>query len=384
MVLENSLVTHNIALGEIRSLVLNLPDPAIRVSFPGLDIDVYHAKSPYTSEWKSPKLRNLVYEARKSYRAYGDVPPFDRYDDKSWIFLARAQGSAGETVINNLFSLRFVPGNQEPRRTEDLDFLECHDAKGSHMPLWDLMKARLKPLNNLSDEQALEKTITQSRFCRIPAFYSDETSEDMNVFLNPSNNAGLSFALMNKAFLQDVRMLKLPIEILTCQMHKHLSDFLLAYQVNEGQRLSLPFTQAWEVLGLPYAETVYLNRADQNVYCYKYPGYFLDIKSLSEVLKKLIMKGHLSETTLKRYFPSIPNDRNVLNKLSKLLRVDCLSQLGELLTIQGHIDDSNITGELLRTYLDFVDDGPVMRIMLMRRWEEGVDKMIKVAGGVIL
>lgn len=368
---------------QISDLRRNLPAPILTRVFPSSIIEVHSAKGLHDSKWSHENIQRLVAEARKSYRAYGeDIPLFDSYDPKSAIYLARVVSSDERGVGEEWFSLRFVPGLGSPVSNEDINFyVYSEEDNKAPKPIIQALTSRLFELEGLSDEEALAIIATQSRFCKIGyqilRSVEGSSSQPPRRKGKSNKNAALSFALMNRQFYEDTRLLDTPPSVLTCQMHEDLSDEILSFKRND-ETVTMPFTPAHVLLDLERSQ-VRLDRQNQQVYAYQVPGYFLKLDSLAKVLRSLVDGGELSYDTLSEYVSGASNS-DQLQDMFNNPKIKHFKRLGELLGIKGNIPRSNITGEQLKVQLNRgVEDGPIWRVMLFEPWIAGVDRMVNSA-----
>jgi hypothetical protein len=120
----------------------------------------------------------------------------------------------------------------------------------------------------------------------------------------------------------------------------------------------LPFIPASERLRIKRAE-VRLRRS-RSSQIYRHPGYFLNHRELTAVLRWLVETGLLTRRTLQRYSPSPTGSERLISLHSR--RADFVG-LGRLLTTNGAIEGSTLTGEELRAIIDErVGDGPTLRL----------------------
>lgn len=367
---------------ELYNIPKYLPPPVREERIGDIQFSVYRVKNLYGADWNDLLLRRLVVEARRRYQEfYGKtLPLLDNYDLKSAIYLIHVSCKKNidfdsPATIEEWFSLRFVPADKEPLGTEDLDFYIVRGNR-DELPIIKAMQRNLMSLRGLDKKYLLGSIITISRFCSIKPYIikNDKTlmaERIVNWRINFRKGmfASMSFSLMNIQFLEDSQRDGYNFKFATCQMHKIMSDEILTYPFNSGIK-TLPFTTAYSVLGLQNNNSsVYIARNKPKVYTYSYPGYFLNLRSLLNALQALIKDGLLLKATIKKFLePGITFEEVINNP-----RIYHFRNMGKLFTKNGKIPNETLTGEELRKYLDRnVEDGPILRIMDIKMWRDGV------------
>ena len=158
-------------------------------------------------------------------------------------------------------------------------------------------------------------------------------------------------------------------------MPRVVSNILLSHVTNNNYK-TLQFSYAYKKLGLKNNLAVRINREKSGSYIYKYPGYFLNLKELVHALSLLIQNKSLTLGIIEKYLHANLSFINV----AKYPRPYYFRLMGKLLTVNGLIEDTKMTGEELRVFLNkHVSDGPICRIMDITDWQEDIDSMIAFA-----
>lgn len=409
----------------IAELSRQMHEPCLKEEIGDYKIDVFRVKPLYKNEWH-PIGFSIVAHNRTSYRIY-NAPRFDIYDTKAAIYIARASYPYtlpdGRIIpVEEWTSLRFIPGDGEPKSTEDLMFYIAEDEDGHRQPILTAMRERLPVLQGLSEDKALGHIATESRFCGVHSYARNPEDQDAfikNIKTRKSagdklagrvQTSGLGFACMSSAFLQEIDEAGLPFDIITCIMHTELSDEGLSYPLDSGWK-KMPFTHARYMLGFTDAayewqlqeraimkkdnkqpdtedhidwhdSREYSVRLDRDVaYWDKAPNYFLKASDLSTMLQlanpniQPILQTFLSPgVSLEELFQK-PSPR-VLNGIDKLFD----KTINFDPNLRRWTEQRGIIGSELRDYIkDNVRDGPFLRIMERIPLENGVDSYLLYA-----
>lgn len=367
---------------QLRHLDTLLPEPSRTLSIGDTSYSLFQAKRLTQNAWTHPALAMMVQEARMAYRAYGnDIPLVDAYDHHSAIYLARAiypeMIDGHMEQVEEWASIRFV--HAYPLSTEDLDFYVCRIGKKGYTVL-DALRMKTDIFRSMSIQNIKKHIATHSRVCVIRPFLREQKkphtpSSAHHEHLGRKNKTfALSFALMNSLFLEDMEKEHIPIDMLTSQMHRRLTDTILSLPVKAMRKIvTLPFTDAATILGLPDTSDVLIDRRKPGVYAYKYPSYFLDVTDLAKTVLQLVRKGKIRHETLQEY---ITENTSIHAALAQP-KMATFRNFGALLTQNGRINGDTITGSQLRAILDTeVRDGPVLRLMMTPVWKKAVRSFI--------
>lgn len=338
-----------------------LPEPQYKESVGDITFSVYRVKRLYNPRWDSNVLKKIVGEARKKYQLYyGDmVPLFDSYDNKAAVYLTLVQHKG--TKAQKWYSLRFIPALGEPQRSEDIDYYVQYTADGKRISLLTLMRNRIRGLSDLTKSQILSRIVTHSRFC--------STTSSQKSY---GNYSGLVYALMNKQFINDLKSEHQTFDIMTCQLNGVMSDIIFSH-TKGNHKVNLPLVPGHTQLKLEKNSILAINR-NKARYAFPCPGYFLDLMDIVGVLDKLIQKGHLTRNIVEKHLPEgITFEKILHNPHIKDFRF-----MGKLLTHEGTIDGTALTGKKLRSILnEEVKDAPILHIMKTDEWAKGLDEFIE-------
>ena len=357
----------NIYGRKISHLVKMLPDPVYAVASGDIHFEVYRVKG-FSPRWGNPLLRALLKCARESYRCYGHVPLFNAYDKKSYVYLARSRYPVFLPRVSKRYaaeewlSMKFVPGSGSPEGTEDL--YQCMYRKKP------LAGAVQKILFN-GDPEYVKKIISMSHVCKIAPYFSSEYDAQNPPFSLPSRLAYTAslFALIHEQFIKDMGRDNYMFEYITGLFHDELINKALTIKTDKNT--SLPyFSYAYKVLGF---ENPAMIRLDRKYFAYAFPLYFLNTEELISLFEHLMNNGTLTQKTLALYTGARENFKNVMRDNALLMVF--LKHTGQLLTVQGKIAGSPLTGNKLRALVDRrVSDALDLhlRMMKMSQWEKSI------------
>ncbi len=343
--------------------------PVAEYTVNGVLFQVYRAKKLHTSKWSSVALKSFVMRARKSYMRYGPIELEDMYDVKSAIYLTRAvytqTRSSNLYAIEEWLSMRFVPADGLPQYTEDLFFCLCDN---TILVDW-LLASNFNVTGDIT-----KNIVTMSRICNIPPYVvSGSTTHNHSIVIPEKlKYTGISFALMNKQFLDDCRSKSKRYTYITGLFHDKLVDNILTITTKNG--IKIPFLQpAYNLLGLKDQSRIKLNRSLS--FIYKFSGYFLKTKQLYDLLANLVREGSLTAKTLTHYIQDIEHIEQYMSNINSFKRIS--PKIGALLTAQGPLYGAKLTGEELRRSIDKkVDDGPTLRMIKSSEWQKGINKYL--------
>lgn len=348
---------------QLRRLTRKLPKPLGKEAIGGVNYEIYRAKEFYAYHWENDVLYRLVIDARGSYYRYGDLPPLDRQDKKSGIYLVRAIYLS--PPVEEWLSARFVPGDGAPEGVEDFDF---YAYRGK--PINYLMENLFK-----KEHTSLSNVISISRLCGIDSFLRNRSYKKISTALHHSDHlyTPVCFGLLNKQMLEDYRNLNHSCSYISNQIPEELINGFLALRLEKGI-LRPQFTLAAETLDIDSAE-VKLIRKD---YTYQFPLYFLNKKAVIGLIADLLKQGILTAETISHY---LGKDGVVAEDLvnGKHFKVEQFRGLGNLLTVSGQVKGSAINGEELRILMEKVPDGPQFRLIKVGIWEESINQLLKAA-----
>lgn len=351
--------------------LVKLPEPSYVYKKDDVVFSVYKVKDYFNEKWLDEKLKRLVFKLRGTFLRYGNVPLFDEYDRKSAVYLVKASSSIdtsdGKKIIcDEWISVRFVPSDGEPNLSEDLDVCLIKDK--TFFDFFDNDPSINKKYHS-------KNIVTISRLCGMKNVNFNSVKSENISFPNKLQYTTDSFAVLCDVFLNEIEEKKLPFQLVTCLMRP---DFVKKFMIENDNDdvIKFPLTLAKDFLKLPGNHI----KIDRKYLSYRYPGYFLKGEHLLNFLHKLIREKRISIISLKKYLGH-DFDINMLNKIfyrSKLKFLNKLSKLGDLLSVEGVIEGSTLTGDELRKILDKeVADAPNLYLMDIPEWNKDIKLLLK-------
>lgn len=361
----------NLTQVDIMSSELGIP--SLEYVADGILIHIYRAKRLHEPTWFSATLKNHVLCARESYMRYGFVPREDEYDAKSAIYLARVvyiDQPKDIHPVEEWISMRFVPADGFPRYSEDLTFCLCGKQELSN---W-LLKS-----HHNKNKDITKHIVTMSRICGIPPrplSHSMQLNANTCSFIPEKfKHTGISFAFMNKQFFNDCTSDARDYQYITGLFHDGLIERALTVTTARGKKVPA-FTLAHDILGIQEASQIKLNRSLS--FAYEFPAYFLKADELYALFLKLLSRKIISISTFAHYLHTSDHPENWMDSLDTFKRI--LPEMGKLLTTNGKLHESKITGITLRSMIDAsVDDGPKLRLMKSGPWCKSIDEYISLS-----
>lgn len=362
----NSLKPH-----EIIKLSANIKSkPVLKEKIGPAEFSIFCSSPLHEPVWSNESEHLLIKEARRTYQRYGKVPLIDPLDSKSAVYLTR---TTYPVEINGKWenaeewlSMRFVPASGDPLLTEDVIYEVIYDGQ-KQKPLLP----HLAEIKGLKTKELVKGLVTHSRISAVRPyiingdFLKSQQNKSEGHHLGKNRYTALSFALMNQAFFQDAAKLGKQFTTLTSLMHRELTDNILT--IKEG--IKLPFIDAAEALMLNKQETVRLDQSYPKIR-FMYPGYFLNIHDLVRLLKTGLLPKEVLNTYL--LHPT------TIEEMLASPKMHHFSNMGQLFLTKGPISQTNLTGDQLRNNMNkYVRDGPVLRIMSVSAWLQGVKTMIE-------
>lgn len=312
---------------------------------------IYKAKNLYNPNWNSGLLKKITQEARKSYLRYGSMRLVDEYDKNAEVYLCRAIDMSSEEWL----CLRFVPGKIGGNSLQDLGQYICKNE-----PLSKMVAGKLFPgVKNFQN-----KLVAVSRVCGISPYTFNLTKSKISYLPIRMKYTAKSFALINKVFFSSSKF-----TYLLGVFRKELLERLLCFD----SQLSLDLLDAYKVLGCS-SDEIRLNRS---LLAYRFPGYFLNISQLIDLLGILIKRKDLTVSSVKTFFRLYnPNFKKYLKDKKYVEVLSMTEGLSKLLLVRGKIIKSKITGNQLRDLvMKNVDDGPILKIMPVNNWIKQLQKI---------
>lgn len=314
----------------------------------GVSFLIYKAKNLHNPKWNSSLLKEITKEARKSFLRYGRVPLIDGHDKHAEVYLCRAI----DELTEEWFCLRFVPGYIDEILIGDLS---QYIFKGERLSN-SLLEEFFPDVNN--------KLIAMSRICGIPPYNVNLTKIKITSLPARMKYLSKSFALVNKIFFSQHEFIYLA---------GIFRGELLGRILRFNSRLMLSLSDASKILGCKSREL----RLDRTLLAYNFPGYFLNVPQLVDLLEKLIKQGKLSFDSVKSFVKSYkPNFKKYLKEKKYVEVLKEIKGLEKLLLLSDIIPKAKITGEDLRALVaKHVDDGPILKIVPVDKWKKQLDKI---------
>ncbi|MBI4099359.1 hypothetical protein HY442_02440 [Candidatus Parcubacteria bacterium] len=335
-------------------LCAELPHPAARYRTDEAEFEVYRARSWY-SRWHDPVLEQIVLLARDAYRRYGRRPALDPYDEKAAIYLVRAtypQSAAQQEIAQEWLCVRLVPGSGQPLGVGEP---EIYFSGGRSLDQW------LQERMAVAGTSFWKHIVSSSRMCSIRP-HCTATGEEL---ASRNRYTAISFSLIHAQFLLDYPLALHPYRIITAIIRPELITKRLAVR-KDGREFRPTFCPARQFFGLSSAAEISL---DRSVYAYRFPSYWFDVAQLTACVEELLAKGDLSRQGLEHYVGDAWGT------------VVSLQRLGDLLTVDGQIFGSQMTGAALRAIVDArVRDVPELNITPTPDWNRGILSVLEAAG----
>jgi hypothetical protein len=326
-------------------------EPVQKYTVDGVTFLIYKAKNLHNPKWNSALLKKITKEARRSYLRYGRMSLLDNYDKNAEIYICRAIDSVSEEWI----SLRFVPGQTGADLLEDLSQYICNG-----QPVSIMIKQKLLP----RDKNFKKKLVAISRICGIPPYTVSISESKITNLPIRLKHLAKSFALINKVFFSRTEFVYL-LGVFRAELLGKLLQF--------DNYLTLRLPSAYKLLGCKPRQI----RLNRNLLAYHFPGYFLNITQLMDLLEKLIKQGKLNFDSVKIFLKFYePNFKESLRgkKYVEVLRV--IQGLDKLLCTRGMIPKSKLKGSELRSLvMSQVTDGPTLKIMPVDKWKRELNKI---------
>lgn len=337
----------------------DLPHPVLKFKFSKGEARIYNAKPLYQNKWPNAALEEITLQSRKTYLAYGDVPLIDNYDQKSSIYLANFEYTSEDNIVSEWVSLRFVPSDNSPPSTEDLD--QCMYEKQT---VGELLRQRA------SNIELNREAVTLSRMCGLTYVNSKLTdSRHTRIKWTP-----LLFALINRAFFEECKMSDYQFDFTTALFRPELANSALALKM-DNKVMGIKIIPAEQFLQLqPNSICI-----DRKVMTFRYPGYFLNMNELMRLLVTLTKDGLITTETLKHYL----GKDFLLEKFAaaKSISKEALweiKNISSLLLVEGPLHEAKISGEELRNLINqHVSDGPRLMITTTFEWEKNINDMLE-------
>jgi hypothetical protein len=311
---------------------------------------IYKAKNLYSPKWNSHVLKQITQEARKSFLRYGPMPLINEYDKNAEVYLCRAVDKTNEEWL----SLRFVPGKDGAVLVEDL--LQYNY---KNIPISNLIADKL-----FGEKNFHSKMVSISRICGIYPYVREVEKTNRAKFFTSLKYVARSFGLINKVFFSQHDFV-----YLTATVRKELLKKVLRF----NNKISLYLPDAHKIIGCASSDV----RLNRSLLAYRFPGYFLDILQLINLLERLIKEGKLSLDSVKAFIKFYkPNFKKKLKEKKYIEVLKEIKGLEKLLLLSGIIPKAKITGEELRGLIaKHVSDGPILKIIPVSKWKKQLEKI---------
>ncbi|MDB4777994.1 hypothetical protein OAG68_00895 [bacterium] len=336
--------------------------PSQNFSFHDVTIDVFLAKDFFNRSWVHHRLKDIVQQCRKTFSRYGNVANILDYDTKSAVYLGRATYTIDGKIVHEWLSFRLVPALGEPRLTEDL--------KGCEIGGRNLLEALIEQQIVDTRGESLSQILTLSRLCGIHPYLAE--GENPVELPKKLQYGAILFACMQSCFNNRQHLESLEPKVITALFQRPFLDAFMAH----GATAKIEIPTAREVLrGSLKNPSIVLKRDEKS---YRYPGYFLHLHELLKALTALIDSQRLRDTTIIHHAKLNAPLREIRKRnprTSTLLEE--LEHLSELITHEGLLHDSDMTGSELREYIDIhVSDGPTLHLLAIDDWRKEIARFI--------
>lgn len=361
-----------LSVNEIRVLVQNLPPP-ISIWGNGKETyRVYLIKPPHNPKWIDDTLYELLLSMRGSYYIYGDRPPLDEFDAKSAIYAVQVdypyRQESDSPIIEEWLSIRLVPSTNLPLGATELDFFRYRGVR-----IADIVQETLcRP-----GEHYTEIFPGCSRMCGIEPYFVRKQDEKLGISLSPRHaHSAVCYALMSLHMLDDY-LKNTPARYITGVIINRFVESTLTVQIG-NQKYPIAFTPASQILSIDNPQLIKLDRRSRELYAYHYPAYFFSAYHLLSFLKQTLDEGKISQVTLNCYLGEDFDLETTLKEKGMIL-VERLKYLSRLLTVQGEVVGSKLTGEEIRNLVDEgVPDGPELKITSLEELKKSVEAMLHI------
>lgn len=317
------------------TLTKHLPIPNSVWKINNIIFKIYKVKDLFDPQWLNETLYKLLLHARSSYYIYGDRPPLDEYDAKSASYLIQTTYQS----IEEWLSVRITPYHGTPINESDLAYFLYNGHKIDYY----LQENFFTP-----QKTYLDYTVAIDRICAIrPYCIASNYKKSDAIIPLKQKFAGISYALIIKQSLKDYLEEK-PYLYATTILNNKMRKKSLTVEWR-GIKLPIKFSPAYKLLGFKNSRPISLNRLTHNKIIYKFPSYFLNLMDLMKLMKKLNNKKILPNRVIKNYI----NER-LLTETTRLgeIPLEKFHKIGKLLSVNGKINGSDITGEELRRLID--------------------------------
>lgn len=313
----NSVIDRSEAIANAKEILfIEKNDNQLCVYLGDAKIEVLKAKGP-GSVWDE-KSKEDIEAARGSYRViWGDVPIFDSYDRNESTFNYIAYVTY-PNVNRTDFIVEALSNRMVIDQPEDLTFYSV-----GKIPFEYILQERLYTRKSLKHKPIAGES-------RIGALRPN--NRNSNVWTIEA------FSAMKLKMADDAE--KIGVDYIACQLRPEMAASIFCHN-----NLIYDFPRSDLNLGLPEG-SVKLNRDNPVVvdHILKYPGYFLDTKSIHEVIKEYINRKIIDPFEI---YNALGSDD--INMLTKAKNVKYLTSV---------LTNKTDTSKILRNiFIDFIPDG---------------------------
>ncbi|MDP3697665.1 MAG: hypothetical protein Q8R55_06695 [Candidatus Taylorbacteria bacterium] len=352
----------------IISITSGLSKPHSSYAIKGVIFNIYLAKKWGSSKWMDPCLRKLTLEFRLAYLRYGNRSLLDKYDIKAGIYLISAEYKVRDNqgkshAVKEWLSIRFVPARGRPNGSGELEIYYFGNKRLDQIAKQKLFKGDIKFQDHI---------FSSSRMCGVSPYFVKEEDETEEIDISKHNHIPICFALIQHQFITDY--------FKTGKMSGYISEIIR----NDFAAKALTFKRGKIKCGspsIPAHKTLNLDpskiKLNRKVYTYKFPTYWLNIGRLIALISTLIKDKILSDKSVKYYLKINADFKDLIKNGSASEMI----KLSNLLTVNGKIKYSKLTGVRLRSLIDQnVDDGPELKLTGIKTWNLGINKILDMAG----
>ena len=312
-------------------------------------VEVYIAKGWGEKSFRSSLLLQIVKTARKSYQSsYGDdIPLIDNYDQKSAVYFALCRYKDKKTGLNfqEILSVRFTPVLGYPLGNYDVDLYHFPNSLGSNV-VSELYSSLIE--QKKWQENHFEKSLFSiSRMCAVRP-QSGQKRLKKNKYTNRC------FWSMVRACVRDLNSIGIMQVCLTVQMLPKMRDKLI--EIEEVRQVMV---SAQSILSPNFDKQIQVDRQRHEKYVYSYPGYFLQVEKLTNVINTLINQGKLLQSDIEQHIDSNRNWQEVVRNPHFL----DYRQMGRYLTKEGDILSDFAFADLRALLTREVPDGTHLYIL---------------------
>ncbi len=355
----------------IRSITSGLPKPHSSYAIKGVIFNVYLAKKWSSLKWTNPFLKKLTLEFRRAHLRYGNRPLLDKYDIKAGIYLISAEYNIPDNygknhVLKEWLSIRFVPARGRPSGSGELEIYYFGKKRLDQVVKLKLFKGNTRFKDYI---------FSSSRMCGASPYFTkeeDKINAGKAIDISGHKYTPICFALIQHQFMADCSKNSKSLGYISEIVRNDFMAKSLTFK-RKNIKCGPPSVPAYKILNLDSSE-IKLNR---KVYSYKFPTYWLNMGQLVALIHRLIKGKVLSDKSVKYYLKTSADFKDLIKNDSMAK----MAKLGSLLTVNGKIKYSKLTGVKLRSLVDkSVADGPELKLTGVKTWNLGINKILNMAG----